>query len=329
MFYLPAGKKYKKFMRNTALLVIVVLVLSSCATVLNSPTKTIFITTTTPAKVVVNKDTLTTFQDKIPVEVQRQAADLSINVFNDSINKTVILKHRNSFAYWLNVYPIPLCWTGFLIDRKNPKRYTYPTRMYFDMTDTTQTYLSYDPGSKKGEIDLRVSLPHINSFLLKPDNENGYKSNTGFWGLTLGLDYYHSSKQFINLSATGVMDFFLPVPAAVDISGSYELMSSTYISVSNNYKIKKITVGYGLSYVRNTWDLSYSDWGEPEPPTREPVSKSNKAIGFIFPAYYMPADHFFVGVVYRPTLFRLSSDNPFQYEHLISIDFGWKIKLKK
>ena len=315
-------------MRKLALLVIVFLVLSSCATVLNHSTKTIYITTTTPAKVVVNKDTLKTFQHKIPVEVQRQSANLNINVFNDSINKTVTVKHRNSFAYWLNAYPTPLFWTGFLIDKKNPKRYTYPTRMYFDMTDTTNTYLLYDPTSKKGEIDLRISLPHINNFLLKPDNENNYKFNTGFWGLTVGLDYYHSAKQFINLSATGVMDFFLPIPAAVDMAGYYEIMNSTYISVSNNHKIKNFTVGYGLSYAKNTWNLNYSDWGD-EPLTVEPVSKNNNAIGFIFPAYYMPTEHFFIGVIYRPTLFRLSTDNPFKYEHLISIDFGWKLKLKK
>jgi hypothetical protein len=315
-------------MRKSALLVVVILVLSSCATVLNRSTKTIYITTTTPAKVVVNKDTLRTFQDKIPVEVQRQSTDLKITVFSDSVTKKVLIKPRNSFMFWLNAYPTPLLWTGFLIDKKNPKRYTYPTRMYFDMKDTTNTYLSYDPRSKKGEIDLRISLPHINNFLLKPDNESNYKLNTGFWGLTVGLDYYHSAKQFINLSATGVMDFFLPIPAAVDMAGYYEIMNSTYFSVSNNHKIKNFTVGYGLCYVKNTWNLNYSDWGD-EPLTVETVSKSNNAIGFIFPAYYMPSEHFFIGVVYRPTLFRLSTENPFKYEHLISIDFGWKIKLKK
>jgi hypothetical protein len=258
-------------MRKLALIVIVFLVLSSCATVLNRSTKTIYITTTTPAKVVVNKDTLTTFQHKTTIEVQRQSANLNINVFNDSINKTVTVKHRNSFAYWLNAYPTPIFWTGFLIDKKNPKRYTYPTRMYFDMTDTTNTYLSYDPRSKKGEIDLRISLPHVNNFLLKPDNESNYKYNTGFWGLTLGLDYYHSAKQFINLSATGVIDFFLPIPAAVDMAGYYEIMNSTYLSVSNNHKIKNFTLGYGLCYVKNTWNLNYSDLGQTEPMTREPI----------------------------------------------------------
>lgn len=316
-------------MRKTAFLVIVILVLSSCATVLNHTTKTIYITTTTPANVIVNKDTLKTFEDKVPIWVKRQPKDLKITVFNDSVTKEVSIKPRNSFAFWLNAYPTPLLWTGFLIDRKNPKRYTYPTRIYFDMKDTTNTYLSYDPRSKKGEIDLRISLPHINNFLLKPDNESNYKFNTGFWGLTVGLDYYHSARQFINLSATGVMDFFLPVPAAVDMAGYYEIMNSTYISVSNNHKIKNFTLGYGLCYVKNTWNLNYSDWGQTEPPTRQPVSKSNNAIGFIFPAYYMPTENFFIGVVYRPTLFRLSTENPFKYEHLISIDFGWKLKLTK
>ena len=215
-------------MRKSVFLVIIILALSSCATVLNHTTKTVYITTSTPANVVINKDTIKTFEDKVPIWVKRQPKDLKITVFNDSIKKEVSIKPGNSFAFWLNAYPTPLLFTGFLIDRKNPKRYTYPSRMYFDMKDTTNTYLSYDPRRNKGEIDLSISLPHINNFLLKPDYESNYKFNTGFWGMSVGLDYYHSAKQFINLSATGVMDFFLPVPAAVDMSGYYEIMNSAY-----------------------------------------------------------------------------------------------------
>ncbi len=316
-------------MKKSALLVIVILFFSSCATVLNYPIKTIYITTTTPAKVVVNKDTLNTFQSKIPIWVYRKSTDLKIRVFNDSVNKVVSVKHKNSFAYWLNAYPTPLFWTGFLIDKNNPKRYTYPTHIYFDMSDTTNTYTTHDPRSKKGKIDLHVSLPDINNFLLRPDNENNYKYNTGFWGITLGLDYYYSAKQFINLSVSGVSDFFLPVPAAIDMSGYYELMSSSYLSISNNYRIKNFLIGYGLSYSKNTWDLRYYEWGQTEPPTREPVMKSNNAFGFVFPIYYMFGEHFFAGVVYRPSIFRLSTTNPFYYEHLLSIDFGWKIRIIK
>ena len=58
---------------------------------------------------------------------------------------------------------------------------------------------------KKGELHLHLSLPHINSFCIKPPSES-YKSSFGFWGVSAGLDYYHSQSQFINVSASGVMD---------------------------------------------------------------------------------------------------------------------------
>lgn len=318
-------------MKKTLIFTLAVLFLSSCASVFNQPSQTIYITTSTPANVIINKDTIETFKYQTPVRVKRQPADLKIKVFNDSVNKEFTIKHENSWLYWLNAYPTPLLWTGFLIDRNNPKRYAYPSRIYFDMSDRTDSYMPYyhRTACKKGDMDLQISIPYINSFLLRPDYETGYKSNTGFWGLTLGIDYYQSPTQYINLSVSGVTDFFLPFPAAVDFSGYYELMTSGYLSVSNNYKINDFIIGYGLSYSRNTWDLKYSEWCQTEPPSREPVKKTNNAIGFVFPMYYLLDDDFYIGAVYRPSLFRLSNVNSFKYEHLISIDFGWKIRFKK
>lgn len=285
------------------------------------------IKTTTPANVIVDNDTLANYHDRTIITVKRRPENLKIAVFNDSISKNIIIKSKNSFAYWLNAYPASF-WTGFLIDKKNPKRYTYPSRIYVDMTDTTSGYVNYDPRSKKGQFYFHFSIPHINSFLLKPDNENDYKFSTGFWGITAGLDYYHSPSQFINLSASGVTSFFVPVPAAVDISGEYELLSSRYLSLSNNYKIKRFSIGYGLSYSRNTWDFRYYDRFDPPPPSREPVKKSNNSFGFIFPTYFQLGENFNIGIIYRPTFLRPKSEKVFKYEHLISIDFAWKIRLK-
>src|SRR5690606_6997057 len=158
-------------------------------------------------------------------------------------------------------------------------------------------------GDNKGEMYLHGSLPHINSFQLNP-LEEGTKTNTGFWGLTVGIDYYHSTHQFISLSASGVADLFVPVPAAVDISGEYELMSSRYVSLSNNHRIRRFTLGYGFSYARNTWDFRYYDRFSPSPPSRNPVKKSDYSIGFIFPTYFQSGKNFRLGVVYRPDFFR-------------------------
>ena len=173
-----------------------------------------------------------------------------------------------------------------------------------------------------------ASTPITATFQLTPENESTI-AETGFWGFTIGLDYYHKTNQYLNLGISGVTDLFVPVPAAVDLSGEYESMSSRYVSLSNNHKLGRFRVGYGLSYSKNSWDLRYYDRFDPAPQTREPVRKSNNAFGLVIPTYYQTGEHFNIGVIYRPTFYRPNVTDKFQYEHLISIDFAWKIRLKK
>jgi hypothetical protein len=125
------------------------------------------------------------------------------------------------------------------------------------------------------------------------------------------------------------MDFFVPVPAAVDISGEYALMSSTYLSLMDNYKFKRFSVGYGLNYSRNTWDYRYYARFDSQPPTREPVKKTSQSIGLTINGHYQIGKHFFIGLIYRPTALNVKPTNQFKYEHLISMEFAWRIRLKK
>jgi hypothetical protein len=252
----------------------------------------------------------------------------------DSTTKTIDVKSKNSFWYWVNIpYTAGI---GMLIDKENPQRFSYPQRIYINSADTINKYYSYSQSDKKGELHLHFSLPHINSFNLIPQNIER-KVNTGFWGISVGLDYYHKNNQFINLSASGVMDFFVPVPAAVDIWGEYESMNSLFVSISNNHKFGRFSLGYGLSFAKNTWsfsdrggDYAYDEQGEIIPPlTKDPVTKRHYSLGFIFPAYFQLTEHFYIGVIYRPTFFRPNIPDKFAYEHLISIDFAWKIRIKK
>lgn len=300
--------------------------MTSCATIINQPHENLTIYTTVPSKIIYNGDSIKTIHNKANFRVERNKKPISFIATADSLTKTFQVKSQNSFMYWSNiVYNYGI---GMLVDRKNPKRYSYPQRIYVNSADTISRYFRYGQANNKGELDLHLSLPHINSFCLTPENE-GTKLNTGFWGLTIGLDYYHSKNQFINLGISDVSDFFVPFPAAIDLSGEYELMSSKYISLSNNYRLRRFTIGYGLSYARNTWDFRYYDSFDPPPPTREPVKKSSNAFGLIFPTYFQLGKHFNIGVVYRPSFYRPNMTDKFKYEHLISIDFAWKIRLKK
>ena len=321
-------------MRQTFYILIVSLFMTSCATIINQPYKNVKVYTTEPSRIIHRYDTIKTVNNKANLWAERKNEILSIVAMTDSITKTIEIKPRNSFAYWLNIYPTPLFWTGFLIDKNNPKRYSYPNRIYINSADTISKDYSYSQSNNKRELHLHVSLPYINSFCLKPKNEK-YKINTGFWGLSVGLDYFHSNNQFINLGASGVTDFFLPViGGAVDLYGEWESMTSLYLSLSNNHKIKRFSVGYGLSFARNTWnfrdDGDFYGYDEFNPPLiKDPITKSHYAFGLIFPTYFQLSEHFNVGAVYRPTFYRPNLTEKFSYEHLISIDFAWKIRLKK
>lgn len=188
--------------------------------------------------------------------------------------------------------------------------------------------LSSSVSTKEREtLFLHVSLPYVNSFYLQPENEPDSKANTGFWGISVGLAYYHSKTQFVNLSASAVMDIFLPVPAPIDFIGGQEFMTSTYTSLSNNHVFESFTLGYGMCYSSNVWEYRYYDDFDPPPPTREPAMDRSNALGFVFPAYYLWREQFSVGLIYRPTLIRFGSETELKYEHLITIDFVWKIGL--
>lgn len=281
--------------------------------------------TTGPGKIILNQDTINTVDDKVNFRVERKKEILNVIAITDNLTKSIAVEPTYSFWYLSNIlfnYGI-----GMFVDAKKPKIYTYPEKIFINSTDTVTRYFKYGKANNKGELNLHLSLPHINTFMLRPEKE-GTKTNTGFWGISIGLDYYHSKNQFIHTGISGVLDFFVPVPAAVDIGGEHELMSSSYFSLSNNHKLKRFTLGYGLSYARNSWDLRYYDrFGSP-PPARNPVKKSSNAFGFIFPAYFQTGKYFNIGVVYRPSFYRPGITDNFQYEHLISIDFGWKIRLK-
>ena len=313
-------------MRQTLYILTVSILLTSCATIMNQSHKNITIYTTEPGKIVLNQDTINTVDNKANFRVERKKETLNVIAITDNLTKSFAVEPTYSFMYLSNI----LCnyGIGMLVDRKNPKIFTYPERIYINSTDTANRYYKYGQANNKGELNLHVSLPHINTFRLRPEKE-GTKTNIGFWGISIGLEYYHSKNQFIHTGISGVLDFFVPVPAAVDIGGEHELMSSRYFSLSNNHKLRRFTIGYGFSYARNTWDFRYYDRFDPPPSTREPVKKSSNAFGLIFPAYFQTGKYFNIGVVYRPSFYRPDMTDNFQYEHLISIDFGWRIRLKK
>ena len=303
-------------MKQTLYTLIVSIFLTSCATIINQPYKCVTVHTTEPSCIIFEHDTINTVENKAYLKVKRKNESFSIVATTDSLTKAIRIEPKNSIMYWSNIcfnYGI-----GMLVDMKSPKRYSYPDKVYINSTDVRGNYSTYGEANNKGELYLHLSLPLINSFRMILENDEA-KVRTGVGGITLGLDYYHSKKQFIHLGISGLSGGFSLK------NSKLESFTSDYISLSNNHKIGRFAIGYGLSGAKNT----YSDYNWFLLIPIKDTEKSHYAFGLIFPNYFQLGDFFNAGIVFRPTFYRPNMTDKFVYEHLISIDFALKIRVKK
>lgn len=142
-------------MKIQLLYFIIILTCSSCATLLNKKNTQLEIITNSPATVVLGKDTLKNINNITYLDVLRQEKPLSIAVFNDSIVKKVTIDSKNSFAYWANLgFYSGL---GMLVDRNNPKRYTYPKTVYLDMENGDNSYTTLSNKGIKNKLILKIT----------------------------------------------------------------------------------------------------------------------------------------------------------------------------
>jgi len=320
------------------LVVIVALTCASCATTLTRKTYPLRISSTSANAQLEYNDSL--FQLPAEITVRRSKNDLQLRLIDDSVNidYTVKSSPNPAFVYW-NLLGFQACPAAYLIDLTTQKRFYYGRSILLDPNDSLrvitprirrnfQKILSKQFSKKSGQVDLKLSIPYVNSFSLQPENE-GKKVNTGFWGVSVGFEYYHAEKQYLSLTGNAVSDFSEPVPAAVDHYGASEGMASAYLSLTNNHKVARFHFGYGVNFSRNIWQLTYSERFGAPPPTIQPYSRASNSLGITFNTYYQVSKHFLLGLVYRPTILRISPTTEFKYEHLISFDVGWRFGLKK
>lgn len=272
------------------------------------------------------------------LKIYRSKNDLPIELITDSSNRNFVLKSSPSPTFVFgNLLWTYFCPAAYLIDLTNQKRFYYGKSILLDINDsasvlepvylkTIHTYFEKRYPTSKNQFFLTVGLPWINNFYLQPDHES-IKSNTGFLGFSVGLDYYYSDNNYFNISVAGVSDFFIPIPAAVDILGEYEFMDSFYGTFTHNHQLGRFRVGYGLNYGFNSWSYKYFPDSQLPPAPRENTTKTSLSFGAAATSSYQIGKQFFIGLTYRPSLFQLDPNFEFKYEHLISIEFGWKIKI--
>lgn len=321
-------------MKRVILLLIVIALQSSCATIFNSKYCKTMVYADSLATIIIDSDTihLSKKHEVKTILLERSNVKREISVIRDTAIDTIELLPRKSSAYWFNFCSYGL---GFIVDATNQKRWQYSESIYISnrfIGKNKPGRIFEDRYSRQGALNLRLSLPYLNWFDFAYEGY-GRKSDVGLVGYSLGLDYYYRDKMFINLTGDIVFNLLIPFPAAVDLSGVWNHMHSTHISASNNHKIGKFSVGYGLTFAFDRWNtinhgnlLFHEDEDEDN---RESIYRHYQSLGLTLPFYYYTRKSFYMGMTYRPMFMQFADKTRFKYQHTLSIDLGWRIKLKQ
>lgn len=315
------------------LLIFSLILLSSCATIVNSDNVSVKVISDKPLKIKNGVDSFYTVNNNLKLNLKRSKEPLILEVISDSSIRDVRVESKNSFFYTIgNIFTS--YGLGMLVDKNKEKRYTYPKYIYLSSNDSTNKYYNYNPFVHK-RFGIHFSIPEINSFHYYPEGV-GAKSNTGFFGIKLGLEYYYKNDKYVNMSISSVMDFIAPAPAPVDYTGEHEHMYNVSLMLTDNFILNRISLGYGLYVGQNSWyfrDDTYvftDETGEvPDsvPLPKDPITKTYKVGGFVLQAYYNFGGNFNIGLVYKPSIYRFNVKPYWKYEDIISVDLAWKFSL--
>ncbi len=310
-------------MKFITLFCVILLMCSSCATMLNSRFTDVDVITNEPSLVIMDQDTFLTFKNKTQLYLERKNEPALITVQTDSIRKEILLYPKNSGTYYLNfIYNFGL---GTIKDNKSPKRWDYDRKVHVDMSNDRPEYFPFFYQRNKGDIYIQAFIPYFNSFYFQPEGQS-VQASAGFLGIGAGVEYYYRADRYFALNWQAMIDFpvFFPVP--LDRFEAYEELSSSYWGLTHNHRIKRLSIGYGLSYAKNVY---FFNPGTDIPNSGPNIRRISFSPGFVFPVQYQLGRLFHMGIVYRPSFYRTNVDPSNRYEHVISIDFAWKFKYRR
>jgi hypothetical protein len=294
---------------------ILMTLLSSCATVLNKPVQKVFIATD-------KNVTVTSVERAVLVDSSLSSADiyyvprsnkpLIVHIKAGSNATSVKLKPTHSFAYWFNI--IENYGIGMLVDKDNVKRYGYPARSYLSLEGDSIKISRFAP-IEKGSINLSLSPTLMNSFDIKATNKQYYSG--GVFGMEAGVEYFYQRNKYLSFNtgaATTVFGEYIG-------TGYYETGNVLFASVRNNFIAGRFDFGYGVNLSQLTWQKRYNDTAKVDEVTK------NTGAGFSLSSQYRIGHYFRIGALYQPVLFKIKNGPVISYQHFLTLHLIWKLPL--
>lgn len=313
---------------------LLILLLNSCASIFNDSTYTFKVFSDSNTNRVSINDSIYKLPATLPVI--RSKEDLKLTLITDSTEVDFVVESRLNNQFLLqNLLGLHIAPLNYAIDLTSQKRYHYGEYVFLNVEDSTRVFqpklkkkwnkfFAQKFPKNKNDINLTFSIPYFNSFNYSP-TDFGRRRSYGFWGLSVGIDYFYSDKKYVNLRAVLATNIFVPVPAPFTPSDIRQDLSTYYLEFTDNFKWGRLNLGYGVNFSKNNWRfVNESDFTNV---TR--INRNSNSFGLTANSYFELAEGLFIGGFYRPTFYRIHPNANFTYEHLISLDFLFKIPIRK
>lgn len=299
---------------------VTLLLLASCATIVNTPYAIVEITSSPDSAIVKLDNSPTEYVTPVILPLKRSRHDVLLSVEKDSLYREIVLASKLSPAFTIgNLFSWGIY--GYLIDLTNPRKYTYKNELQVNLQERAVNRHHNGLNNDYRYLKLTFSIPFANNFLLY--NGQNYQTSQGFWGFELGMEYYQTPNLYLSVNYGAATDFFLPFPAPIDYIGEYETNSTVYFSVRQNYIYKKFHFGIGIGIVGFNHIKHYEVFEK-----KSKYAYPNKGLALSSQIQYRLSKRFYAGFLYQPLThaYRVSGLK-LDYQHFISFKIDFKIGL--
>ena len=272
------------------------------------------------------------------IEVYRSPKPLLLTYIVDSLKTKISVESQLNPTY---KYGNMLCFpSGYIVDMLNDKRFYYGKILILNsntvMLDSkkllieppkelktyTKNQLITKFVSEISKFRYHFSIPIACNFYMQPVGQ-GVKKGVGF-GITAGMDYFYKKNKFVSFTVAGFTNKFgFNRYDYLDEFYEYERLSATNFSLTDNFKINRFSLGYGLNFSENNWyfedRLDIDDFI-----VRTKKERFNQNLGFVFTGYFKVYKCIHIGVNYRPTILQVDPSTKFLYQHIFGFDFQFK-----
>jgi hypothetical protein len=334
-------------MRLRLVFLLLPFLLASCATIFNGKTYLMKVCAIQPNSSLTVYDSTYRLPEKI--KLKRSIDDLPVTLKTDSIQKEFVLKasptRTTVFANLPYMYLMPI---AYAVDHYTKKRYYYGQDIVLDANDSQTTlnkgffpafghrvhdYFQRPYPGKKGQVNVIIGSPFQNNLYM--DNAHGAKDYNFFGGVKSGLEYFYKDNKYWSLTAgytRGVVFKRLGASDDSDYGEAYVDPHSLSFELKNNYAYKRLTFGYGINYSINSLKYGRILQNERERGYTQDFESNyhNYTAGLAMSTHLRFHNQMFFGVNYRPSLLLMQhTDIQFRYEHLISLELLYKLRIKK